>query len=71
MLVKEAYQVLYALEADGKGDCELIYVDSRSGDSGSVSIYSNTEKHKPSEYDAGKLCDLPEGTEYVSVITDH
>jgi hypothetical protein len=71
MKVKELYQVLYALDADGKGDCELIYEDTRAGDSGSISVHNSTTIHKPSEYDAGRLCETAAGTEYVSVYLDH
>jgi hypothetical protein len=70
MLVKEAYQVLYALMADEHGDKELIAIDTRSGCTSSVSIYSGVTEVRKDE-DCGTLCDREMGLEYVPVYLDH
>ena len=70
MEVHEAYLALQNLMSQGKGKCELIFRDSRSGDTGSVSIQGKTETITEQE-DMGRLCDEEIGFEYVPVYTDH
>lgn len=72
MNVREARKTLRRLEDHGYGDVELIFVDVRSGDTGSVSIYPDIAiVDEESQYDQGRLADTPAGTKYVGVYCDH
>ncbi len=70
MEVHEAYLALQKLMMAGKGKSELIFRDNRSGDTGSVSIYSDTVTITEEET-MGRLCDEEIGYEYVPVYCDH
>jgi hypothetical protein len=70
MTVNELLIVAQNLVKNGKGDCELIYRDCRSGDTGSASIYDTACFVEEGET-MGRLCDEPIGTEYVPVYCDH
>ena len=70
MKVKEALENLRILVEAGRGELELIYSDSRSGDTGSVSIYNTVDK-KTDHDNMGRLCDVENGYEYVPVCLDH
>jgi hypothetical protein len=70
MTVKELLVNVQKLIDAGKGDCELIYRDCRSGDTGGADIYADTAVVEEGET-MGRLCDEPIGTEYVPVYCDH
>jgi len=70
MKVHEALQNLQKLVDEGWGELNLIAVDTSSGVSHTVSIYSGDPASK-GEYDnAGELCEYPDGKKYIGVYLD-
>lgn len=70
MKVKDLERVVAKLMLRGKGDLELIYTDTRNGDTGSVSIYNSTDRVDEGN-EMGILCTMDRGTEYIPVYTGH
>lgn len=70
MNVIEAYENLAKLVEQGYGGLELIFTDTRTGDTGSAEVYS-VAVAKDSDDTMGQLCDWEDGALYVPVYTDH
>ena len=70
MTVNDAIESLQKLSKAGHGYLELIYQDTRSGDTGSVDIY-DTVSEKNEGDTMGRLCEWEDGQKYVPVYTDH